>query len=190
MVNIAEKKARKQNRKLTERQKTFVQLYLATNNLYQSALMAGYEEKTAKDARKKILENSGVKAYYDRLYKQVKKINEADENKAIMKASEMISTLTKIARGEEKEQKFISNTFVPIKPTIKDRIKAIEVLATMMPESNPIKSAQLRKLNAEADLAESQTSQVHDSTAQITRKLEKLSVKDLEKLAFGLESES
>lgn len=107
-----------------------------------------------------------------------------------MKASEMISTLTKIARGEEKETRLVRDMPIEVAPAIKDRIKAIEVLASMMPESNPIKSAQLRKLNAEADLAESQTSQVHDSTAQISRKLEKLSVKDLEKLAFGLESES
>ena len=174
---------------LTDRQKEFVQLYLATNNLYQSAILAGYSEKTAENARKNIMENRGVKAYYDKLYKTVEKVNQKDEHKAVMKASEMVDTLTRIARGEVKETKLVRDMPVEVTPAIKDRIKAIEVLSNMMPDSNPLKEAQLRKLNAEADLAESQTSQVHDSTAKITKKLEKLSVEELEKLAYGLEAD-
>lgn len=186
---MAEKKTRKNKIAkdgLTERQRTFVQLYLATNNLYQSAILAGYAEKTAIHARDDILEKPRVKSYYDKLYKTVEKVNQKDEHKAVMKASEMVDTLTRIARGEVKETKLVRDMPVEVAPAIKDRIKAIEVLSNMMPESNPLKSAQLRKLNAEADLAESQTSQVHDSTAKVTKKLEKLSVEDLEKLAFGL----
>lgn len=179
---------RKSSKKaLTDRQKEFVQLYLATNNLYQSAVLAGYSEKTAVDARGNILEKPRVKAYYDKLYKTVEKVNQKDEHKAVMKASEMVDTLTRIARGEVKETKLVHGMPFEVTPAIKDRIKAIEVLSNMMPDSNPLKEAQLRKLNAEADLAESQTSQVHDSTAKISKKLEKLSVEELEKLAYGLE---
>lgn len=79
--------------KLTEKQKRFACEYLIDQNATQSAIRAGYSQKTATEQGARLLTNVKVKAYID---EQLKKI----ESEKIAKAEEVIQYLTKVLRGE------------------------------------------------------------------------------------------
>ena len=89
-----EKEAKKY---LNKRQIDFVQEYMKTNNVRQSAIKAGYSAKTASVQGSRLLSNVKVSAY-------INAINERLESDKIADIQEVMEYLTSVMRGEKKDQ--------------------------------------------------------------------------------------
>ena len=89
-----EKEAKKH---LNQRQIRFVQNYMKTNNITQSAIDAGYSPKTAHVQGCNLLKNPKVSAY-------INAINERLESDKIADIEEVMQYLTSVMRGEKKDQ--------------------------------------------------------------------------------------
>ena len=89
-----EKEAKKH---LNQRQIRFVQNYMKTNNITQSAIDAGYSPKTAHVQGCNLLKNPKVSAY-------INAINERLESDKIADIQEVMEYLTSVMRGEKKDQ--------------------------------------------------------------------------------------
>lgn len=100
--------------KLTPKQKRFADYYIETANLYQSALKAGYSKNYAKAQAHKLLDNVGIKEY-------VKERMEKLDKKRIASADEVLEYLTKVMRGDIKDQ-------FGLEIAIQDRTKAADLL--------------------------------------------------------------
>lgn len=112
--------------KLNEKQKAFANYYIESLNAYESAIRAGYSEAYAKSQSYKLLENVGIKSYIDERM-------ESKDNYRIASQDEILQILTDIARGitEEEVVQFSQlgeELRTTRKPTIKDRMKASELL--------------------------------------------------------------
>ena len=82
---------------LTKRQIDFVQEYMKTNNVRQSAIKAGYSAKTASVQGSRLLSNVKVSAY-------IQAIAERLESDKIADIQEVMEYLTSVMRGEKKDQ--------------------------------------------------------------------------------------
>ena len=89
-----EKEAKKH---LNKRQIDFVQEYMKTNNINQSAIKAGYSPKTARSQGSRLLSNVNIRNYIDA-------INERIESDKIADIEEVMQYLTSVMRGEKKDQ--------------------------------------------------------------------------------------
>ena len=107
-----EKEAKKY---LNKRQIDFVQEYMQTNNINQSAIKAGYSPKTASVQGSRLLTNVKVSAY-------IKAINERLESDKIADIEEVMQYLTSVMRGEKKDQ-------FDLDPSLSERTKAASELA-------------------------------------------------------------
>jgi phage terminase small subunit len=111
--------------KLTEKQKRFADYYIETGNATESAIKAGYSEKTAKEMGYENLTKPHIRLYVD------ERIAEKD-NKRIASQDEVLQFLTNVLRGEETETipVFAKDHFEMVEntPNIKDRTKAAELL--------------------------------------------------------------
>ena len=83
--------------KLTPKQKRFCEEYLIDLNATQGALRAGYSPKTAYSIGQRMLKNVEVQNY---IQKHLEKI----QNEKIADAKEIMTYLTAVMRGEEKEE--------------------------------------------------------------------------------------
>ncbi|WP_444811997.1 terminase small subunit [Staphylococcus hominis] len=111
---------------LTLKQKQFADEYIRTGNAYQSAINVGYSEKYAKARSHKMLENVGINQYIDDNLEIIQK-------ESIAEADEIMRYLTRVLRGEEKEEILVyvgdgMQEIQTIQPSAKDRIKAAELL--------------------------------------------------------------
>ena len=112
--------------KLNDKQKAFADYYIESLNAYESAKRAGYSEAYAKSQSYKLLENVGIKNY-------IEERMESKDNYRIASQDEILQILTDIARGiaEEEVVQFSQlgeELRTTRKPTIKDRMKASELL--------------------------------------------------------------
>lgn len=116
--------------KLTEKQKKFCEFYVASGNATESAIKAGYSEKTAYSIGNENLKKPDVKLYIDDLNKEIK-------SQRIANITEIQETLTSIMRGETKEEVIVSEMVgdgrsitktVLKQASVKDRLKAGELL--------------------------------------------------------------
>ena len=107
-----EKEAKKH---LTKRQIDFVQEYMKTNNVRQSAIKAGYSAKTASVQGSRLLTNVKVSAY-------IQAITERLESDKIADIQEVMEYLTSVMRGEKKDQ-------FDLDPALSERTKAAGELA-------------------------------------------------------------
>lgn len=89
-----EKEAKKY---LNQRQIKFVQEYMKTNSVRQSAVIAGYSPNTASVQGSRLLTNVKVQAY-------IEAINERLESDKIADIQEVMEYLTSVMRGEKKDQ--------------------------------------------------------------------------------------
>ena len=97
---------------LTERQKRFIDYYIEFADAKKAAIEAGYSEKTAKQIGSENL------AKLDRFIKI--KLQEKEE-KRIASQDEVLQYLTKVMRGEEKDQ-------FGFDASLQDRTKCAELL--------------------------------------------------------------
>lgn len=107
-----EKEAKKH---LTQRQLWFVQEYMKTNNITQSAIKAGYSPKTASVQGSRLLTTVKVENY-------IEAINERLESEKIADIQEVMEYLTSVMRGEKKDQ-------FDLDPALSERTKAASELA-------------------------------------------------------------
>lgn len=152
--------------KINERQRKFADAYLISGNAMQSAIEAGYSDNYAKSQSSRLLENVGIKEYLD---KQRAKV--APDK--IMKASEALELLTKIAKGEEKETVIVGTpdgVYESKKEAdLKTRIAAVKEILKRYPTENPLTQAQIRKLEAEAEIKEAEARAVkEDDSGSLT----------------------
>lgn len=118
---------------MTHRQKMFCYEYAQSGNATQSAIKAGYAEKTARSQGQRLLTKVDIQNELQRL---------ADEmaSSKIATAKEMQELLTSIIRSEETEEVVVVEgcgdgisqaTVVDKRPSARDKIKAVETLAKM-----------------------------------------------------------
>ena len=100
---------------LNQRQIVFVQEYMKTSNITQSALKAGYSPKTAHVQGCNLLKNIKISRY-------IQAINERLESDKIADIQEVMEYLTSVMRGEKKDQ-------FDLDPSLSERTKAASELA-------------------------------------------------------------
>lgn len=98
--------------KLTEKQKRFIDYYVETANATESAKRAGYSFKTAK--------NIGAENLTKLNYFIQERLEQLDNNR-IASQKEVLQYLTKVMRGEEKDQ-------FGLDASLQDRTKCAEFL--------------------------------------------------------------
>lgn len=118
---------------MTQRQERFCQEYVATGNATQSAISAGYSERSAKQVGQKLLTNHDLQI-------RIKELSGEVLNSKIADAREMQEHLSAILRGESDEEVIVVEgcgdgvseaVIKKKKPSQSDRIKAMQLLARM-----------------------------------------------------------
>ncbi|MCM6843401.1 terminase small subunit [Latilactobacillus curvatus] len=145
--------------KLSEKQKRFADEYIKTGNATQSAKVAGYKQPHVQGSQN--LEKLSVKTYIDEKLEQL-------ASERIMSAQQALELLTKIAKGEEKETVIVGTpdgVYESEKEAdLKTRIAAVKEILKRYPTENPLTQAQIRKLEAEADIKEAQAAEAKNMT--------------------------
>lgn len=145
--------------KLSEKQKRFADEYIKTGNATQSAKVAGYKQPHVQGSQN--LEKLSVKTYIDEKLEQL-------ASERIMSAQQALELLTKIAKGEEKETVIVGTPdgiYESKKEAdLKTRIAAVKEILKRYPTENPLTQAQIRKLEAEADIREAQAAEAKNMT--------------------------
>lgn len=139
-------------RKLTSKQRKFANEYIKSGNAADAARKAGYSKQTARTVGQQNLTKLDIKKYIDEQMAEI-------ASKRIMDAREAVELLTRIARGEEKET-VISSTPEGVyesqkEADLKTRISAVKEILKRYPGDDKLVKAQIRKAEAEADIAES-----------------------------------
>ena len=99
---------------MSEKQAAFCDHYITTLNATEAAKMAGYSEKTAKAMGSENLTKPYLKEYIDLRLAEL-------EEKRVASAEEVLQYLTRVMRGEERDQ-------FDLDPSLQDRTKAAELL--------------------------------------------------------------
>ena len=140
--------------KLTKKERIFADEYVKTTNGTQSAITAGYSEKTARSKASQLLTKVNVRQYIDEV------MNERSKD-TIATADEVLEYLTRVVRGEEKDA-------FGLDVSVADKTKAAELLG-----KRHMLFTDKVKLSAEVEIdisdrmkkARSRTNEVQQSTA-------------------------
>ena len=144
--------------KLTNKQQKFADEYIRTGNATKSALEAGYSPKTAQRMGSENLSKPLIKSY-------INSVMEKLESAKIATAKETLEYLSSVMRGEQTEDVVTNKgVFQNVPVSAKDRITAAKEILKRYP-SDPISKAQLRKLNADADVSEAKAKQLKEGTS-------------------------
>lgn len=100
--------------KLTKKERIFADEYVKTTNGTQSAITAGYSEKTARSKGSQLLTKINVRQYIEAV------MNERSKD-TIATADEVLEYLTRVVRGEEKDA-------FGLDVSVADKMKAAELL--------------------------------------------------------------
>ena len=99
---------------MSEKQKAFCDNYITTLNATEAAKMAGYSEKSARAMGSENLTKPYIKEYIDLRLAELEESRVAD-------ATEVLQYLTRVMRGEEKDQ-------FDMDASLQDRTRAAELL--------------------------------------------------------------
>lgn len=145
--------------KLTPKQKKFADEYIKTGNATQSAIEAGYSKKTAQVIGAENLSKPMVKSYI------AERMDKIASNR-VMSYTEAVELLTSIARGEEKETVVVATPVsvekVEKEADLKTRISALKEILKRYPNNDKLIEQQIRKLSAQADVAQIQAKRMAD----------------------------
>ncbi|MEE8859176.1 MAG: terminase small subunit [Leuconostoc mesenteroides] len=146
--------------KLTPKQKRFADEYIKTGNATQSAITAGYSKEYAKARSSKMSENVGIKSYIEKRMEQIASPN-------ILTAEQILERLTGIVIGEITETVVVA-TPIGVEKTektadFKTQISAMRDIMKRYPNNDKLIEQQIRKLSAEADIAEANAREVTDN---------------------------
>lgn len=137
--------------KLTEKQKKFCDEYIKLGNATQAAINAGYAQKSAYKTGSENLSKPQLKSYIDSRLSEM-------ASERIMDAQEAVELLSSIARAEITERVIVSTPMgveeVDKPPDLKTRMQAIREILKRYPDNDKLLEQQLRKVTADADLAE------------------------------------
>jgi len=173
--------------KLTVKQKKFADEYIKTGSAteaYKSAYAVKSMSKASINTEAvRTLRKPPVKSYVESKMKQL-------EDKKIMGAKEALEGLASIARGEMTAKAFDQDgAEIEVYPTISERQRAYDSILKRFPLSE-LDKAQIKKATAdaikseaEAEVAQAQVQQLHAVSDNTAKKMSKLSVDDLRKLA-------
>ena len=100
--------------KLTKKERIFADEYVKTTNGTQSAITAGYSEKTARSKGSQLLTKVNVSQYIGAIMDELSK-------STIATANEVLEYLTRVVRGEEKDA-------FGLDVSVADKTKAAELL--------------------------------------------------------------
>lgn len=151
--------------KLTPKQRKFADEYIKTGNATQSAIEAGYSKKYANTNAPKLLQNTTLKQYIEKCMAEI-------ASKRVMSYTEAVELLTSIARGEEKETVVVATPVsvekVEKEADLKTRISALKEILKRYPNNDKLIEQQIRKLSAEADIAQKKAELLSGSNGDIT----------------------
>lgn len=153
-------------RKLTPKQRKFADEYIKSGNAADAARKAGYSKRSARSVGQENLTKPDIKKYIDEQMAEI-------ASKRIMDATEAVELLTSIARGETKETVYIGTAdgvYEKHKEAdLKTRISATKEILKRYPDNDKLVEQQIRKLKADADIAEAKAKQISntDETVQI-----------------------
>lgn len=151
--------------KLTPKQKRFADEYIKTGNATQSAIEAGYSKKTAAVIATENLIKPNIKAYIEKCMAEI-------ASNRVMSYTEAVELLTSIARGEEKETVVVATPVsvekVEKEADLKTRISALKEILKRYPNNDKLIEQQIRKLSAEADIAQKKAELLSGSNGDIT----------------------
>lgn len=137
--------------KLTEKQKKFCDEYIKLGNATQAAINAGYAQKAAYKTGSENLSKPQLKSYIDSRLSEM-------ASERIMGAQEAVELLSSIARAEITERVVVSTPMgveeVDKPPDLKTRMQAIREILKRYPDNDKLLEQQLRKVTADADIAE------------------------------------
>lgn len=137
--------------KLTEKQKKFCDEYIKLGNATQAAINAGYAQKAAYKTGSENLSKPQLKSYIDSRLSEM-------ASERIMGAQEAVELLSSIARAEITERIVVSTPMgveeVDKPPDLKTRMQAIREILKRYPDNDKLLEQQLRKVTADADIAE------------------------------------
>ena len=97
---------------LTEKQKRFIDYYIETANATEAAIRAGYSKKTAKQIGSENLAKLDI---------FIKSKLEAKDKERIASQDEVLEFLTRVIRGEEKDQ-------FDLDASLRDRLESAKLL--------------------------------------------------------------
>lgn len=141
----------KKERKLTPKQCKFVDEYIKTGNATQAAINSGYSEKTAQQIGSENLLKPVIKKYIDERMEQA-------ASERIMSAQEALEFITSVARGEVRETVVVGTPEGIIETEkeadIKTRLSAVKEIMKRYPIDERLSQATLKKIEADADIAE------------------------------------
>ena len=150
--------------KLTQKQRLFADEYIKSGNATQSAIKAGYTEKSARFVGAENLTKPNIKAYIDAKMAEI-------ESHKIADAKEVLQFYTRVLREEETEEVALSTSddvvTIEKKPSLKDRLNAAKELMKRYPLSDPIVQAQLKKLTADTRISEARAKNLEDNGADV-----------------------
>lgn len=158
--------------KLTEKQKKFCDEYIKLGNAKEAAINAGYSKRTAKSIGAENLTKPDLKKYIDERMAQL-------ASERIMSAQEILERLSLIASAEITETVVVANaegySEVEKPPDFKVQIQAMKELLKRYPGNDKLLEQQLRKLTAEADMAELKVESAKNSSNEtVEEKLDAL----------------
>ena len=152
---------------LRGKQRKFADNYIKSGNATEAYVNAGYKVRSNETARanaSRLLTNANVKAYIEKRLKQL-------ESAKLATAQETLEYLTSVMRGEQTETVVTAKgLYKNVEVSAKDRITAAKELLKRYPV-DPLAKAQLRKIKADATIAEHQAEQLtsddNDTTVNI-----------------------
>ena len=141
---------------LRGKQRKFADNYIKNGNATEAYVNAGYKVRSNETARanaSRLLTNANVKAYIEMRLKQL-------ESAKLATAQETLEYLTSVMRGEQTETVVTAKgLYRNVEVSAKDRITAAKELLKRYPV-DPLAKAQLRKIKADATIAEYQAEQL------------------------------
>lgn len=152
---------------LRGKQRKFADNYIKSGNATEAYIRAGYKVRSNETARanaSRLLTNANMKAYIEKRLKQI-------ESAKLATAQETLEYLTSVMRGEQTETVVSAKgLYKNVEVSAKDRITAAKELLKRYPV-DPLAKAQLRKIKADATIAEHQAEQLtsddNDTTVNI-----------------------
>ncbi|MCG0628309.1 terminase small subunit [Lactiplantibacillus plantarum] len=138
-------------RKLTPKQQRFADEYIKSGNAADAARKAGYSKRSARSVGQENLTKPDIKKYIDEQMAEI-------ESSKIADAKEVMEFYTRVLRGEELETVVVGTAdgaeSIERPPTTKDKTAVAKEILKRYPGNDKLVEQQIRKLKADADIAE------------------------------------
>ena len=151
----------------------FADEYIKSGNATQSAIKAGYTEKSARFVGAENLTKPNIKAYIDTKMAEI-------ESHKIADAKEAMQAITAIARGETTETQAQINPLsgkwekIEVPADLKVRLSAWKEILKRYPLADEFSKTQLRKMIADARISEARAKSLEENGADVEEALDRI----------------